>query len=448
VPSLALLAFMVPVLAAMGLHGIGTLPALLGLFVYSLLPILRNTVTGLRGLDPAVLEAARGVGMTPWQSLLRVELPLSLPVVIAGIRTSATLTVGTATLATPVGATSLGSYIFGGLQTRNYAAVLVGCAASAVLALVLDGLIRVLALGLERRRRGLAAVGVAGLLGLAVIGATPALRGLLADDEPEIVVGAKTFTESYVLAHVLAGQVERQTGARVRTLESLGSTVAFDALARGEIDAYVDYSGTLWATVLARGEVRPDRAALLDEVARALEPRGVVVVGALGFENTYVLLMRREHAERLSVRSTSELAPHAPSLRLGSDYELFQRPEWATLRATYGLGFAEQRSMDPSLLYDAVAAGEVDVIAGFSTDGRIGALDLVALEDDRGAIPPYDAVILAGAGLRRERPDVVLALAGLAGRIDATTMRELNRRVDQEGQSPAAVAASFLDGAP
>jgi osmoprotectant transport system permease protein len=247
---------------------------------------------------------------------------------------------------------------------------------------------------------------------------------------------------------VLAGQVERHTDARVRTLESLGSTVAFDALARGEIDAYVDYSGTLWATVLARTEPRPDRTALLAEVARALEPRGVVLVGALGFENTYVLLMRREHAARLSVRSTSELAPHASTLRLGGDYELFQRPEWATLRAAYGLGFAEQRSMDPSLLYDAVAAGEVDVIAGFSTDGRIDALELVALEDDRGAIPPYDAVILAGAGLRRERPDVLEALAGLAGRIDAATMRELNRRVDQEGHSPAAVAASFLDGPP
>lgn len=445
VPSLALLAFMVPVLAALGLHGIGTLPALLGLFVYSVLPILRNTVTGLAGLDPAVLEAARGVGMTSRQSLLRVELPLCLPVVIAGIRTAATLTVGTATLATPVGATSLGSYIFGGLQTRNYTAVIVGCVASAGLAIVLDAVIGVLALGLARRRRRLAAAGAAGLLALAAIGATPALRGAWSDGEPELVIGAKTFTESYVLAHVLAGQIERETGQRTRTLESLGSTVVFDALERGEIDAYVDYSGTLWSTVLARGEPRPDRATLLREVARALEPRGVLVVGSLGFENTYVLLMRRTHAERLAVRRVSELTAHAGGLRLGSDYELLQRPEWATLTSRYGLRFAEERSMDPSLMYDAVAAGEVDVIAGFSTDGRIAALDLVALADDRGAIPPYDAVILAAARLRSERPEVIEALARLAGRIDAATMRELNHRVDGAGQGPAEVAASFLD---
>lgn len=446
IPSLALLAVMVPVLASLGLQGIGTLPALIGLFVYSLLPILRNTVTGLAGLDPAVLEAARGVGMTSRQSLRRVELPLAMPVILAGIRTAATLTVGTATLATPVGATSLGSYIFGGLQTRNYAAVLVGCVASAGLALVIDGAIRVLALGLERRRPKIAAVGVAGLVGLAAIGATPALRGLATDDEPAIVIGAKTFTESYVLAHVLAGQIERETGRPTTTLESLGSTVAFDALERGEIDAYVDYSGTLWSTVLTRGgSPRPDREALLREVARALEPRGVLVVGALGFENTYVLVMRRAQAERLSVRRVSELAPHAPALRLGGDYELLQRPEWADLTATYGLRFADERSMDPSLMYDAVAAGEVDVIGGFSTDGRIAALDLVALADDRGAIPPYDAVILAGAHLQRERPEVIEALGRLAGRIDAATMRELNRRVDGEGRSPAAVATAFLD---
>jgi osmoprotectant transport system permease protein len=171
----------------------------------------------------------------------------------------------------------------------------------------------------------------------------------------------------------------------------------------------------------------------------------VLVVGALGFENTYVLLMPREPAERLSVRRVSELVPHAPALRLGGDYELFQRPEWADLTTTYGLRFADERSMDPSLMYDAIAAGEVDVIAGFSTDGRIAALDLVALEDDRGAIPPYDAVILAGARLRSERPEVLEALGRLTGRIDAGTMRELNRRVDQDGRSAVEVARSFLD---
>ena len=147
VPSLALLAVMVPLLAGLGVQSIGFLPAFIGLTLYGVLPILRNTVTGIAGVDPALTEAARAVGMTPWQQLRRVELPLAMPVIVAGLRTATVWTVGVATLSTPVGATSLGNYIFSGLQTRNYTSVLVGCAAAAVLALVLDGLVRGLSAG-------------------------------------------------------------------------------------------------------------------------------------------------------------------------------------------------------------------------------------------------------------------------------------------------------------
>ena len=446
IPSLALLAFMVPVLAALGARSIGYLPALIGLFLYSLLPILRNTVAGLSGVDPAVLEAAKGVGMTPRQSLFRVELPLAMPVIVAGIRTSAVWTVGTATLSTPVGAPSLGNYIFGGLQTRNYSSVLVGCVASAALALVIDGLVRGIHVGLSQRRRRLVVASLAGFVLLAGYGASPFLRAAVSRDEAAVVFGAKTFTESYILAQILAGQVQRQTGVPTRLLESLGSTVAFDALRTGQIDAYVDYSGTLWATVLGHGEAPADRAAVRAEVERSLPERyGVHVVAALGFENTYALAMRRVDAERLGVRRIGDLAPVAPRLRVGGDYELFQRPEWKSVARIYGLTFAEQRSMDPSLMYEAAKNGAVDVIGAFSTDGRIAAYDLVVLEDDRGAIPPYDALILASDRLVRERPAVIDGLRALAGRIDADTMRRMNREVDQEKRTPAAVAGVFLD---
>ena len=157
IPSLALLAIMVPALAALGFTSIGFLPAFIGLTLYSVLPILRNTVTGLAGVDPALIEAAQGVGMTPAQCLRRVELPLAMPVILAGIRTSAVLTVGVATLSTPVGAPSLGNYIFSGLQTRNLTAVLVGCIAAAVLALSLDGLVRALGAAIVQRKTGWAA---------------------------------------------------------------------------------------------------------------------------------------------------------------------------------------------------------------------------------------------------------------------------------------------------
>jgi len=444
IPSLALLAIMVPALAAIGVQSIGFLPAFIGLTLYSVLPILRNTVTGLAGVDPALVEAARGVGMTPMQRLRRVELPLAMPVILAGIRTSTVLTVGVATLSTPVGAPSLGNYIFSGLQTRNLTAVLVGCVAAAVLAQFLDGLVRGLGAAFARRKRGWAAVILATVGLLYGYTGVSLVRDLGARDAGRVVVGAKTFTEQYILAEILAGQIAETTGAATEVVSSLGSTVAFDALRAEEIDAYVDYSGTIWATIMQR-ETVPSRDAVLGEVTSFLrEEHGIEVAGALGFENAYALAMRRPQAEEFGVRSIGDLTAFARRLAIGGDYEFFGRPEWIAIRDTYGLAFASQRTMDSSLMYQAVASEQVDVISAFSTDGRIAALDLVVLDDERGAIPPYDALILAGPRLVRERPDVVAALRQIAGTIDADRMRRMNLAVDQDGATPAVVAQSFL----
>ena len=240
IPALALLAVMVPLLSGVGLPGIGWLPAFLGLVLYSLLPILRNTVTGLATVDRAAIEAANGVGMTSAQRLRMVELPLALPVIIAGVRTATVWTVGMATLSTPVGAPSLGNYIFSGLQTRNLDAILVGCLSAAALALVLDGLVRAVARGHGERRPRPLATGGLGLLALAAWALSVPLVGPGGVEGPPVRIGAKTFTEQYVLAEILAGQVRRAAKERVEVVSSLGSMVVFDALARGEIDAYVD----------------------------------------------------------------------------------------------------------------------------------------------------------------------------------------------------------------
>ncbi|MCC6766929.1 MAG: ABC transporter permease/substrate-binding protein [Deltaproteobacteria bacterium] len=455
IPSLALLAVMVPALAALGalarrfvgidVPSIGYLPALLGLTCYGVLPILRNTVTGIRGVDPVVVEAARGVGMTDRERLRLVELPLAGPVVVAGIRTATVWIVGIATLATPIGAPSLGDYIFSGLQTRNLAAVLTGCFASAALALALDALVHAAEVGVRTGRRGIVAAALACLAALALATAAHAVGRRLGAAERPVVIGAKTFTEQYVLSEIVAGAIARTTSHPTRVVASLGSTVAFDALAAGALDLYVDYTGTIWATVMKRTDVPPDPAVVLAEVSRHLtETHGITLVAALGFENAYALAMRDESAGRLGVTTISDLAAHAPDLVMAGDYEFFGRPEWTALAATYGLRFRERRSMDASLMYAAVASAQVDVISAFSTDGRIGALGLTVLADDRHVIPPYDAVLLASARLVRERPDVVRALRPLAGAIPPDLMRRMNAAVDQDGETPAAVARAFV----
>jgi osmoprotectant transport system permease protein len=239
---------------------------------------------------------------------------------VAGLRTAAVWVVGTATLATPVGAPSLGHFIFSGLQTRNYAAVSLGCVAAAALAFALDRIIGLLQRGSPRagagswrarwrRSPGSLAAGLPGAGGRgAATGAAP------------VVIGAKSFSEQYVLAELLAGWIDREAGAPARVLGSLGSTVLFDALRAGEIDVYVDYTGTLWATILRREGPTPDRAAVLAEVRRALaEEHGVTVAAALGFENAYALAMRAERpapsASRPSGtwRATRRGSPSAPT---------------------------------------------------------------------------------------------------------------------------------------
>ncbi|EYF03939.1 ABC transporter permease/substrate-binding protein [Chondromyces apiculatus] len=447
IPSLALLAFMVPALAALGLKSIGFAPAIVGLFLYSVLPILRNTVAGLAAVDPALREAARGVGMTPGEQLRRVELPLAMPVIVAGIRTSAVWTVGTATLSTPVGAPSLGNYIFSGLQTRNYTAVLVGCIAAAALALLLDTLVRALEAGIRRRSRALVGTSLAalGALGVIAAGSFVASAAAARSEGDRISIGAKTFTEQYILSRILAGAIARETGLPTEAVDSLGSTVAFDALRNGQIDGYVEYTGTLWTTIMKRSEIPGDRAALLREVDDYLRAEhGIVVAAALGFENTYTIAVRRADATRLALRTVGDLAPHLGAMSLGGDYEIFQRPEWRSLQRAYGLAPREQRSMDPSLMYEAIRARQVDAITAFSTDGRLVSYDLQALDDDRHAIPPYDAIVLVSARTAREHGDVVTALRGLAGSIDADRMRRMNAAVDEQGDTPATVAERFL----
>jgi len=442
IPALALLAAMVPLLGALGAPAIGVLPALIALTLYAALPLLLSTITGIREIAPELIESALAVGMTERQRLWLVELPLSLPYVIAGTRTAAMWSVGMATLSTPIGAQSLGNFIFSGLQTRNHAATLVGCVSAALLALVLDALIRLVQHGLRRRHKLALRGGLAGLGAFVAFTLATALVGAFAGERP-LRIGAKPFTESVLLAQLLAARAEA-AGARAEVLDSLGSSVLFDALATGDLDAYVDYSGTLHTTVLGKQSPAGDRKGLIASLRRELEQeRGVRVVAALGFENTYCLALRAADASAHGWHTISELAPYSASLSIGGDYEFFAREEWRSLTRVYGLRFSEQRSMDPTLMYQAVRERQVDVISAYSTDGRIAAYGLTVLEDDRHVIPPYDALVLARRGLAEQAPRVLESFRGLEQRIDAATMRELNRQVDELGRSPREVARAF-----
>jgi osmoprotectant transport system permease protein len=450
IPSLALLALFYPLLLALsagsqkllgtGFSALGFLPSLLALTLYSMLPIVRNGVTALTNLDPAVLEAARGVGMTDRQSLLRIELPLAAPVLMAGVRTAAVWVIGTATLSTPVGQTSLGNYIFSGLQVEDWVSVLFGCAAAVALALITDQLLGLIETGVAKRRPRRVWAGVALLLAGVATAMAPVSRA----DRNDYVIGAKSFSEQYILAELMAQRL-REAGFSSQRRVGLGSVIAFRALAGSEIDAYVDYSGTIWANVMGRTDI-PSREAMLLEMRDWLrQEHGVTLLGALGFENAYALAMRRERAASLGIRNIEDLARQARALAIGGDFEFFARPEWRILRDSYGLDFRERRQFQSTFMYQAVASGDVDVISAFSSDGRIATHDLVVLEDPHGAFLPYDAIVLL-APSRAADTALRQALEPLVGAIPIETMREANQRVDREaGKVSPAAAAAWLD---
>jgi osmoprotectant transport system permease protein len=448
VPGLALLALFYPLLLALaalslgwfgvGFSAFGFLPAVLALALYSMLPVLRNTITGLQGVDDAILEAAQGVGMTPRQSLLTVELPLALPVMMAGIRTAAVWVIGTATLSTPIGQTSLGNYIFAGLQTQNWVFVLFGCLAAAVLALGVDQLLALIERGLRIRSRLRVALGGVGVLALVAAALVPSM----ARSPSSYIVGAKTFAEQYVLAALVAQRL-RAAGLSATTREGLGSNVIFDALGTGDIDVYIDYSGTLWANQFHHTEIVP-RQQLLDELKAKLAQQKITLLGELGFANAYALVMPRQRAEALGIHSIADLASHASTMSIAADYEFFSRPEWAGLQRAYGLSFRAQRQMQPDFMYAAVASGEVDVIAGYTSDGLIAKYDLVVLDDSRHAIPPYDAIVLI-APKRASDQALQGALQPLLGKIDIAAMREANlRAAGGDGASSPDTVARWL----
>jgi len=446
IPSLALLALFYPLLLALsafweanfgvGFRALGFLPALLALTLYSMLPVLRNTVAGLAGIDTAVKMAARGVGMTPAQTLRLVELPLAAPVIMAGVRTAAVWVIGTATLSTPVGQTSLGNYIFTGLQTENWVFVLVGCAAAGALALVFDRLLALGETGFARRSRWRLAASGIGILLVTSLGLMP----LIGRGEARIVVGAKSFSEQFILAALIEDRLH-EAGYATERREGLGSTVLFNALAAGEVDVYVDYSGTIWANHMKRTDA-PGRQAVIDAMSAWLaKEHGIAFLGALGFENAYALAMRRDRAEALDIRTIADLTRHAHTLRIGGDFEFFGRPEWFALRDAYGLAFAGKEQFQANFMYRAVFSGDVDVISAFSSDGRNAQYDLALLDDPKGALPPYDAVLIA-APARAADVRFLEALRPLIGSIDLAAMQQANLMVDRDvdKRSPEEVA--------
>lgn len=431
IPSVAILALVVAMLGG----EIGFLPAIIALTLYSMLPIVRNTVTGLETVSAEVVEAAQGLGMSPAQILTKVRVPLAMPVIIAGIRTAAVWTVGLATLSTLVGATSFGNYIFTGLQTRNLVAVTVGSLSAATLAISLDWFIAGIQWLFENKTRGIPSPRyklIRNSVALAaVVAFSFSLIALWPKPKADFIIGGKGFTEQYIVAGLIAAELEKE-GFTVEQRLGMGTQVVYEAAANNRIDAYVEYTGTVWANVMGETE-NPGRVEVLEQVSRYInEADDLTNIGAMGFKNLYGFAMTKARAAELGVTSINDLVPIADQLTAGGDLEFFGRPEWATVRDSYSMDFGEKLTFDTTLMYSAVSNGQVDVISAYSTDGRVAAYDLLMLEDPRNALLPYDCfIIVSPEGYKKS--GLVTTLNSLVSKISDESMQEANKIVDVDG---------------
>ena len=443
IPSLAMFGFLLP-LPLVG--GLGARVAIVVLILYALLPIVRTTVAGVRGVERSLVEAGTALGMTPRQLLWQVELPLALPSIVAGIRVAAVIGVGTATIAAAVGAGGLGEYIFRGLSMVDPTVILAGAVPAAALALLVDGMLLLAERAFSGRRRMRRPLVLAAAIA-ATAGLAAAAWGYASPQRDAVIrVGSKNFTEQIILGELIAQEIERTAGVAVERRLNLGGTFICDrALRSGDIDLYVEYTGTA-DTAVFKNAVETDPARVRERVRQAYADGGITMLPPLGFENTFAILVRGDDARRLGLRTIEDAAPHTASWQAGFGYEFLQRADgYPGLAGRYGLRFAAApRAMDLSLIYRALAQRQVDLVAGDATSGLISAYDLVMLEDNRRYFPPYDAVPVARSATLLRHPAVRAAVERLAGRITVANMRAMNQAVDAGRQDPAAVAKDFL----
>lgn len=431
IPSLALLGLMIP------LFGIGKVPAIIALVAYALLPIMRNTYTGIMGVDDSLIEAARGLGMNRRQRLFKVELPLAMPVMMAGIRTAMVLIIGTATLAALIGAGGLGDLILLGIDRNNPQLILLGAIPAALLAILFDSILR--GIGKLSYRKSLLAFSALLLLALAMI-SVPALTK---SKEETLIIGGKLGAEPAILIEMYKALIEQDTDLDVTLKPGLGKTTfLFNALKSGDIDIYPEFTGTVINELLQQ-EVADKAADNVYEQAREgiAKQYNMRYLAPMAFNNTYALAVKKE----LGITKISELANLQDQVKAGFTLEFSDRPDgYLGIQSLYGITFKDMVTMEPKLRYTALNHGDIDVLDAYSTDSELETYQLTVLEDDKTLFPQYQGAPLMRESTLEKYPELESILQQLAGKVTDDEMRKMNYEVNVNDASPREVARNFL----
>jgi osmoprotectant transport system permease protein len=447
IPSLAMLALLVPVL------GLGFMPTIIVLIFYAIYPILRNTYTGLQNIPPEYLEAAEGLGFLSFQKLVYVELPLALPMIISGLRLATATTIGIATIAAFIGAGGLGDFITQGLALNDSNLILLGAIPTAFLALAFDYGISRFENYLYCRKQKTINASIwkykslfLGGMGLLFLGSYFFLTPQGNKESKVIIIGSKNFPEQNILAEIMAQLIEDKTSLKVIRKFNLGSTaLVHQALLNGEIDLYPEYDGTAYLTVLKEPWDGTQKD-LFKKVKESYKNQfNLRWLAPFGFSNSQSLAVRKDFAETNNLKCLSDLAPLSKNLSVAAPPEFLKRPDGLiNLKKAYGFNFRNVIQVSPTLMYVTIEHQKADIIASFTTDGKLKSANLMILKDDKNIYPSYQAAPVLREVVHLKYPQIEKALSPIFGIISEQKMIDLNSQVEEQGQLPSAVVRKFL----
>lgn len=434
IPSLALLGLMIPI------FGIGTVPAIIALVVYALLPILRNTYTGIKEVDPSLVEAAKGIGMKPGRRLTKVELPIAMPIIMAGIRTAMVLIIGTATLAALIGAGGLGDLILLGIDRNNSSLILLGAIPAAILAIVFDLALRYI----QKLSYKKILITLGALLIIVVLVIVIPLFGSKGD---KVTIAGKLGSEPSIITNMYKILIEEETDDTVDVKDGMGKTsFLFNALKSDDIDGYLEFTGTVLGELTKEPLKSKEEHKVYEQAKTSLEKKdNMTLLKPMKYNNTYALAVKRDFAEKHHLKTIGDLEKVKDEIKPGFTLEFNDRPDgFKAVSKAYDLHFNKIRTMEPKLRYQAVKKGDINLIDAYSTDAELKQYDMVVLKDDKHVFPPYQGAPLFKEKYLKEHPEIKKPLNKLAGKITDEEMQEMNYKVTVKNEDPYKVAKDYL----
>jgi osmoprotectant transport system permease protein len=441
IPSISMLGFLIP------FSGIGNTTAVIALTIYALLPMVRNTHTGIINIDDSILEAAKGMGSTRLQILFKIKLPLAMPVIMSGIRSMVTMTIALAGIASFIGAGGLGVAIYRGITTNNAAMTMTGSLLIALLALVMDSLLGIMdrrmkkhSVKAKKHNKIMAVVALA--LCVVIVGASFLQFGT----KDTIHIATKPMTEEYIMGEMLKLVIEQDTDINVEVTQGVGGGTSniHPAMVSGEFDIYPEYTGTAWNMVLEKSGLYTEDLFPVIEQEYA-DNLNMQWVGMYGFNNTFGIAVRREVADKYNLKKYSDLSGVSDELIFGAEYDFYEREDgYDSLCKAYGLNFKKTIDLDIGLKYQAINQGKIDVMVIFTTDGQLSDSDLVVLEDDKQFYPSYLCGNVVRNEILEEHPELLGILEKFNGIITDNDMAQMNFEVESQGKEPSDVAQTYL----